>query len=96
MKLTFVTATQTGGLSVQVCPNFGRAPTFIVVTVEGGAIVGQEVIQNPYQAAPSGAGIQAAQLVASHAPKAVFAGSFGPNASGVLAQTGVELSPSPG
>ncbi|MCD5408515.1 NifB/NifX family molybdenum-iron cluster-binding protein [Candidatus Bipolaricaulota bacterium] len=93
MKLTFVTATQTGGLSDQVCPNFGRAPTFTVVTVEDGSIVGHAVIQNPYQAAPSGAGIQAAQLVASHAPKAVFAGSFGPNASGVLAQAGIELVP---
>ena len=79
-----------------MCPNFGRAPTFTVFTVEEGAIVGHEVIQNPYQAAPSGAGIRAAQLVASHAPKAVFAGSFGPNASGVLAQAGIELVPASG
>lgn len=93
MKLVLVAATQAGGPSDQVSPVFGRAPTFTVVTVEDGKIVGSEVIQNPYQGAASGAGIQAAQLVASHSPKAVFAGNFGPNVAGVLAQAGVELVP---
>jgi predicted Fe-Mo cluster-binding NifX family protein len=96
MKLTFVAATQAGGRSDQVFPVFGRAPTFTVVTVEDGEFKDVEVIPNPYQSAPSGAGIQAAQLVASRAPKAAFAGNFGPNVAGVLSQAGVELVPASG
>ena len=93
MRLVLVAATQSGGLSDQVSPVFGRAPTFTVVTVEDGKVTGSQVVQNPYQAAASGAGIQAAQLVASHSPKAAFAGNFGPNVAGVLSQAGVELVP---
>jgi len=96
MRLVFVAATTRGGLSDEVSPVFGRAPTFTVVTVEDGEFKDVEVIPNPYQGAPSGAGIQAAQLVASRGPKAAFAGNFGPNVTGVLAQAGVELVPTSG
>ena len=93
MKEIFIAATDRGGLEDQVSPVFGRAPSFTVVTVEDGEVVGAEVVQNPYQGAASGAGIQAAQFVVERRPKAVFAGNFGPNASGVLAQAGIELVP---
>lgn len=96
MRFVLVAATTRGGLSDEVSPVFGRAPTFTVVTVEDGEVKDVEVIPNPYQGAPSGAGVQAAQLVASRAPKAVFAGNFGPNVAGVLAQAGVELVPTSG
>ncbi|HIP99593.1 TPA: dinitrogenase iron-molybdenum cofactor [Candidatus Bipolaricaulota bacterium] len=96
MKEIFIAATDRGGLEDQVSPVFGRAPSFTVVTVEDGEVVGAEVVQNPYQGAASGAGIQAAQFVVERRPKAVFAGNFGPNAAGILAQAGVELVPASG
>jgi len=63
------------------------------VEVEDGQIKRATVIDNPYASAPGGAGIQAAQLVVEKGAEAVFAGNFGPNASGVLAQAGVEMVP---
>ncbi len=93
MTRIFVAATDSGGPGDRVYPNFGRAPTFTVVEVEDGQIKRATVIDNPYASAPGGAGIQAAQLVAEKGAEAVFAGNFGPNASGVLAQAGVEMVP---
>ncbi len=89
----FVAATDSGGPGDLVFPNFGRAPTFTVVEVEDGKIKKATVIDNPYASAAGGAGIQAAQLVAEKGAEAVFAGNFGPNASGVLAQAGVKMVP---
>jgi len=96
MKEIFIAATDRGGLEDLVSPIFGRAPTFTLVEVEDGKIQDVQVISNPYKDAPSGAGIQAAQLVASRGPRAVFAGNFGPNVSGVLSQAGVEMVPASG
>jgi len=93
MTRVLVVATDAGGLDDRVFPDFGRAPTFTVVEVEDGEIKKATVIDNPYAAAPSGAGIQAAQLAAERGAEAVFAGNFGPNASGVLAQAGVKTVP---
>ncbi len=93
MTRIFVAATDSGGPGDRVYPNFGRAPTFTVVEVEDGQIKRATVIDNPYASAPGGAGIQAAQLVVEKGAEAVFAGNFGPNASGVLAQAGVEMVP---
>ncbi len=91
MSERLVVATDKGGLDDQVSPVFGRAPTFTVVELEDGKPASTSVVANPHKDAPSGAGIQAAQLVAGKAPKAVLAGNFGPNVSGVLAQAGVEM-----
>ena len=93
MTRIFVAATDSGGPGDLVFPNFGRAPTFTVVEVEGNEIKKATVIDNPYASAAGGAGIQAAQLVAERGAEAVFAGNFGPNASGVLAQAGVKMVP---
>jgi predicted Fe-Mo cluster-binding NifX family protein len=84
-------ATTKGGLEDQVCPTFGRAPTFTVVEVEDGRIGSVEVVPNPAASAAGGAGIQAAQWAANSGAKAVIAGNYGPNAAGVLAQAGVEM-----
>lgn len=89
--MRIVVATTEGGLDDQVSPVFGRAQTFTIVEVEGEEIKGASVIQNPYVNAPGGAGIQAAQLVASEGPEAVLAGNFGPNVAGVLSQAGIEM-----
>ncbi|MGY4706187.1 NifB/NifX family molybdenum-iron cluster-binding protein [Candidatus Bipolaricaulota sp. J31] len=93
MTRVFVAATDTGGPGDRVFPVFGRAPTFTVVEVEDSEIKKATVLQNPYASAPSGAGIQAAQFVVEQGARVVFAGNFGPNASGVLAQAGVEMVP---
>ncbi len=93
MSERLVVATGQGGLEDQVSAVFGRAPTFTVVEIQDGKITDTSVIPNPHKDAPSGAGIQAAQLAASKTPRAVLAGNFGPNVSGVLSQAGVEMLP---
>ncbi|MCR4404404.1 MAG: DUF5320 family protein [Candidatus Acetothermia bacterium] len=89
--MKIVVATTKGGLDDQVAPTFGRTPTFTVVEVEGGKIGKAEVVPNQFAGAPGGAGIQAAQWAANAGAKAVIAGNYGPNASGVLGQAGIEL-----
>jgi predicted Fe-Mo cluster-binding NifX family protein len=93
MKEIYVAATTTGGLEDQVSPVFGRAPTFTVVEVEDGKILGASVIDNPFQNAAGGAGIRAAQFIAEKRPRAVFAGNFGPNVSEILAGIGIDMVP---
>ncbi len=93
MTTTIVVATTEGGLDDRVSPVFGRAPTFTVVEVEGNEIRGSEVVANPFKDSGSGAGIQAAQLVAHRAHRAALAGNFGPNVSGVFSAAGIELVP---
>ncbi|HEU67828.1 MAG TPA: dinitrogenase iron-molybdenum cofactor [Candidatus Acetothermia bacterium] len=93
MSVHVLAATGTGGLDDAVSPVFGRAPTFTLVELEGTEVRGSQVIPNPFQDAGSGAGIQAAQLVAKHNPRAVLAGNFGPNVSGVFAAAGIGMVP---
>jgi len=89
--MKIVVATTAGGLDDTVCPVFGRCPTFTVVDVEGKKIKNSSVLQNQYAGATGGAGIQAAQTVINQGAKAVIAGNYGPNASMVFNQAGVEM-----
>jgi len=89
-------ATTQGGLEDRVSPIFGRCPTLTLVEVENREIVSHEVIENPYVSAMGGAGIQAAQLVISKGAQAILAGAFGPNASNVFSQGGVQTVPAQG
>jgi predicted Fe-Mo cluster-binding NifX family protein len=89
-------ATGAGGLDDVVSTVFARATTFTIVDVENGEIKNTKVMQNPAAAAGGGAGIQAAQILVNEGVSAVIAGNFGPNASGLLAQTGVAMISSPG
>lgn len=84
-------ATMNGGLDDQVSPVFGRCPTYTIVEAEGKKIKGAGVIQNQFAAAMGGAGIQAAQYIATQGVNAVIAGNYGPNASAVLSQSNVEM-----
>ncbi len=93
MSERLVVATGQGGLADQVSSVFGRAPTFTLVELQDGKVTDASVLPNPHKDAPSGAGIQAAQLMAGKAPRAVLAGNFGPNVSGVLSQAGVDMVP---
>ncbi|MDI6889164.1 MAG: NifB/NifX family molybdenum-iron cluster-binding protein [Methanocellales archaeon] len=89
--MKIVVATTVGGLDDTVSLVFGRCPTFTVVNVEGKKIKNSSVIRNQYAGAMGGAGIQAAQLVVNQGAKAVIAGNYGPNASMVFNQAGVEI-----
>ena len=84
-------ATTQGGLDDQVCPVFGRCPTFTFVDVEEKEIKNVEVIPNEFAGAAGGAGIQAAQLVVNKEANAVIAGNYGPNAFPILNQAGVDV-----
>ena len=89
-------ATNTGGLEDTVSQVFARAPTFTIADVENGEIKDVRVMRNPAASAGGGAGIQAAQILINEGVQAIVAGNFGPNASGLLAQTGVAMIASSG
>ena len=89
-------ATTRGGLDDVISPVFGRCPTFTLVDVEDGEVLSHEVVENPYAGAMGGAGIQAAQLIISKSAQAILAGAFGPNASNVFSQGGVQMVPAQG
>ncbi len=78
-------------LDAIVDARFGRCPYFLIVEIERDKIKGDEVIKNPGVTAMGGAGIQAAQIVASKKVKAVVTGNMGPNAFGVLSQAGIKV-----
>jgi predicted Fe-Mo cluster-binding NifX family protein len=75
-------------LSSQVDPRLGRCPYFLFVDPE---TMEFEAVENPHAATASGAGIQAAQMVANKGVKAVLTGSCGPNAFQTLQAAGVEV-----
>ena len=89
---TIVIATQgPGGLDDLVSPVFARASTFTIVEAINGEIKNVRVEQNPAVMAPSGAGIQVAQLVAGFGANVVIAGGVGPNAHQALASLGIRI-----
>lgn len=75
-------------LSTPVSPVFGRCPYYLFVDTESMEF---EAVANPAISAPGGAGIQAAQFVASQGAKAVLTGNVGPNAFNVLQAAGVQV-----
>jgi predicted Fe-Mo cluster-binding NifX family protein len=84
-----VAVSSTGpNLDATVSPRFGRCPYFVIVET---ATMGYEAIPNSSAGSPSGAGIAAAQEMASRGVGAVLTGRFGPNASQVLSQVGVKM-----
>lgn len=64
-----------GSLDAQTDPRFGRCPYFVIVDSE---TMEFEVIPNTASGSVGGAGIQAAQMVASGGVQAVLTGSVGP------------------
>ena len=75
-------------LDGDIDPRFGRCSYFLIVDTDTLAF---EASENPHQAASGGAGIQAAQLVASKGVQAVLTGSCGPNASQTLNAARIEI-----
>ena len=75
-------------LDSQIDPRFGRCAYFVVVDTESMSF---ETFDNESIALGGGAGIQAAQFVASKGAKAILTGNVGPNAVKTLAAAGVEV-----
>ena len=86
MKIA-VSATS-GGLDAQIDPRFGRCSYFVVVDSETTRF---ESVENVSRDAPSGAGIQAAQIVANTGAKVVLTGNVGPNAFQALSSLGIKV-----
>ena len=75
-------------LETQLDPRFGRCAFFLVVNPDDMSF---EAFNNESAAQGGGAGIQAAQFLASQGVDAVITGNCGPNAVQTLAAAGVEL-----
>ena len=75
-------------ISSNVDPHFGRCKYFLIVDTE---TMDFKAIPNSGAGAAHGAGIQAAQLVASNGVKIVLTGNVGPNAHSALMASSVEV-----
>ncbi|MGD2270028.1 MAG: NifB/NifX family molybdenum-iron cluster-binding protein [Desulfobacterales bacterium] len=75
-------------LKSELDPRFGRCAFFLIVDPDDMSI---EVFNNESGNLAGGAGIQAAQFVASKGVNAVITGNCGPNAIDTLAAAGIKL-----
>jgi len=75
-------------LDATINERFGRCPYFLMVETEGMTV---EVLANNNADLSSGAGIQAASLVASNGAQAVITGNCGPKAMQVFAEAGIQV-----
>jgi predicted Fe-Mo cluster-binding NifX family protein len=80
-----------GGPEARVSPEFGHAPTFTLVEVEGGRAKGWEVIPNPASNLPHGRGPLVAKSLADRGVRMVVSGEVGPGASELLRAMGIEV-----
>jgi len=75
-------------LDAQLDPRFGRCPYFVIVDSE---TMQFEAIPNMASGAMGGAGIQAAQTIASRGVKVLITGNVGPNAFQSLSAAGIKI-----
>jgi len=75
-------------LDASVDPRFGRCSYFVIVDTE---TMQYETLPNPAQYAGRGAGIQAAQTIASKGVRVVLTGNVGPNAYQALSAAGIQI-----
>jgi predicted Fe-Mo cluster-binding NifX family protein len=75
-------------LEAQLDPRFGRCLYLVILDSE---TMQFEAIPNMAAGATGGAGIQAAQAIASKGAKVVITGNVGPNAFGALSAAGIEI-----
>jgi Uncharacterized conserved protein len=80
-----------GGLDDMTSPVFGRCLAFTIVEVDGKEIKSSYTVNNSFSGATGGAGIQSAQMLITEGIKVIIAGNYGPNASTVFGQAGVEM-----
>ena len=82
-------SSQGDNLDSLVDSRFGRASTFLIVDT---STMTFEVIENTQNLdLPQGAGIQSAQNIAKHDPKAVLTGNCGPKAFKVLQAAEIDI-----
>jgi len=86
MKICVTAAGNT--LDAPVDPRVGRAAYFIIVDSETMAF---EAVSNMAVGAMSGAGIQAAQTIASKGVNVLITGNVGPNAFQALSSAGIKI-----
>ena len=86
--MTLAVSSNGDNLDAQLDPRFGRCAFFIVVNPEDMSL---EAFNNESAAQGGGAGIQAAQFLASQGVRAVITGNCGPNAVQTLSAAGVDL-----
>jgi predicted Fe-Mo cluster-binding NifX family protein len=89
MKIA-VTATQ-NSVDSSIDMRFGRCPYYVIFDVEDGKVKSHEIVENTAGRQMRGAGITAAQLVASKGVKVIITGNIGPKAYDVLSSTGIEI-----
>ena len=77
-----------GSLEAQIDPRFGRCPYFVIVDSE---TMEFEAVPNIASGSMSGAGIQAAQTMASKGVKVLITGNVGPNAFQALSAAGIRV-----
>ena len=75
-------------LDAPVDPRFGRCPYFVIVDSE---TMQFEAVPNLASGAVGGAGIQAAQIIASKGAKVVITGNVGPKAFQALSAAGIKI-----
>jgi predicted Fe-Mo cluster-binding NifX family protein len=75
-------------LDAPVDPRFGRCSYFIIADSD---TMNYEAVPNMAAGAMGGAGIQAAQKIASKNVKALITGNVGPNAFQTLSAAGIEI-----
>ena len=84
-----IAVTATGAtLELPLDPRFGRCPYFLIVETDD---LNFEPVANPNVSRDSGAGIQAAQLLANLGVRLVVTGNCGPNAYQTLTASGIDV-----
>jgi predicted Fe-Mo cluster-binding NifX family protein len=86
MKIAITTTSP--GIESAVDPRFGRGAYFLLVDSD---TLEWQAHPNPAIDASGGAGVQAAQFIASHRVQVAISGDFGPNAYSTLAAAGIRV-----
>ena len=74
-----------------VNPVFGRCPGYVIAEIDENKVKETKFVKNPGMSTGMGAGIAAAQAIASQGVQAVISGNVGPNAFMVLQQSGIKI-----
>jgi predicted Fe-Mo cluster-binding NifX family protein len=79
---------ESNNLDAPIDPRFGRCPYFVIVDSE---TMQFEAVPNMASGATGGAGIQAAETIASKGAKVLITGNVGPNAFQALSAAGIKI-----